>query len=54
VHLGRLGEIETVTVTSRTLQTPNTTGPAVLFVGLYLDKDENGEFFEWEATGDTE
>lgn len=54
VHLGRLGEIEAVTVTSRTLQTPHTTGPAVLFLGLYLDKDDNGEFFEWEASAGTE
>lgn len=54
VHLGRLGEIEAVTVESRTLQTPRTTGPADLFIGLYLDVDDNGEFFEWEATDDIE
>lgn len=50
VHLGRLSTIETVTITSRTLQTPRTTGPSVLFLGLYLDKNDNAEFFEWEAT----
>lgn len=52
VHLGPLGTIETVTVASRTLQTPRTTGPAALFLGLYLDKDNNGEFFTWEANDD--
>ncbi|WP_170977386.1 hypothetical protein [Halorussus salinisoli] len=54
VHLGRLDAIETVTVTSRTLQTPRTTGPAVLFLGLYLDGNNNAEFFEWEATNGTD
>lgn len=54
VHLGQLGEIKAVTVTARTLQTRRTTGPAVLFLGLYLDKDDNGEFFEWEARDGTE
>lgn len=52
VHLGRLRTIETVTLTSRTLQTPRTTGPAELAIALYLDKDENGEFFTWEANDD--
>ncbi|WP_139246557.1 hypothetical protein [Halogranum amylolyticum] len=51
VHLGRLGTIETVTVTSRTLQTPRWR-PAELFFGLYLDKDESGEFGSWERNDD--
>ncbi|WP_135851099.1 hypothetical protein [Halorussus salinus] len=50
VHLGQLGTIETVTVASRTLQTPRTTGPSVLFLGLYLNRDGNADFFEWETT----
>jgi len=50
VHLGQLGTIETVTVASRTLQTPRTTGPSALFLGLYLNEDGNADFFEWEAT----
>lgn len=54
VHLGRLGEIDAVTVESRTLQTPRTTGPARLFIALYFDRDEDGDFFEWESDGDTE
>lgn len=54
MHLGRLGAIETVTVTSRTLQTPRTTGPAVLVLGLYLDKNDDAEFFEWEASNGTD
>lgn len=54
VHLGRLAELEAVTVESRTLQTPRTTGPAVLFLALYFDRDENGDFFVWESDGDAE
>lgn len=54
VHLGRLGTIESVSVTSRTLQTPRTTGPAALYLALYLDKDANAEFFEWESTSGSE
>lgn len=50
VHLGSLGELETVTIDVRTLRTPNTTGPAVLFLGLFLDMDDNGEFLTWETT----
>lgn len=54
LHLGPLGDIETVTVTSRTLQTPGNSAVAWLFVGLYLDKDDNGEFLEWEAGDGTD
>ncbi|MDT3434771.1 hypothetical protein [Haloarcula sp. 1CSR25-25] len=50
VHLGSVGELETITIDARTLQTPNTTGPAVLFLGLFLDIDDNGEFLTWETT----
>lgn len=49
LHLGTLGEIEEISVTARTLQTVRGTGPAKLGVALYLDIDDNGEFFEWEA-----
>lgn len=52
IHLGRLRTIETATVTARTLQTARTTGPAELAVFLYLDKDDNGEFFTWQANDD--
>jgi hypothetical protein len=51
VHLGRLGTIDSVTVTSRTLQTPRWR-PAQLFYGLYLDKDGSGEFGNWESNDD--
>jgi hypothetical protein len=54
LHLGPLGDIETVTVTSRTLRTPRSSGVARLFVGLYLDKDDNDEFLEWEAGDETD
>src|SRR6056297_95251 len=49
VHLGRLGEVESLTIRPRTVQTPRTTGPSSLFVGLYFDADGNGDFFEWES-----
>lgn len=49
IHLGPLGEIATLTIDARTLQTANTTGPATLFLGLYLDADDDGEFFAWES-----
>lgn len=52
IHLGRLRTIETVTVTSRTLQTSRGTGPAELALALYLDKEDNGEFFTWETNDD--
>lgn len=54
VHLGPVEELDTITVDARTVQTSNTTGPAVLFLGLYLDKNDDGEFFAWEATDGTE
>lgn len=54
VHLGPVAELEAITVDARTLQTSNTTGPAVLVLGLYLDKNDDGEFFAWEATDATE
>lgn len=54
VHLGRLGAIDEVSITSRTIQTPRTTGPALLFLGLYLDTDDNDEFFEWETANGIE
>lgn len=50
VHLGQLGEIERVALRARTVQTERTTGPALMFAALYLDTNENGEFFEWETT----
>jgi hypothetical protein len=49
LHLGALGDVETITVTSRTLRTSRDSPVARLFVGLYLDKDDNDDFFEWEA-----
>lgn len=49
IHLGPLSELEEITVTAETLQTARGTGPANMFVGLYLDVDDNGEFFEWES-----
>jgi hypothetical protein len=52
VHLGRLGTFESIAVTSRTLQTARTTGPAALGLGLYLDKDDNDEFLTWEDNDD--
>jgi len=52
VHLGPLGDLESVTVTSRTVQT-QAGSEALLFVGLYLDVNDNGEFFTWENVDGT-
>lgn len=49
VHLGPVGDVAAVNVVSRTVETQRTAGPATLFVGLYLDADGDGEFFEWES-----
>lgn len=53
-HLGRLGDLESVTLRSRTVQTQDGS-EAALFLGLYLDVDDDGEFFEWgNRDGNTE
>lgn len=52
LHLGRLGKLDAVTIDARTVQTQRTTSLAMLFVGLYVDKNDDGEFFAWEAEGD--
>jgi hypothetical protein len=55
VHLGALGDVAEVTVVSQTVETQRTTGPATMFVGLFLDVDGDGEFFLWEdADGPTD
>ena len=54
IHLGPLGEVAALTIDARTLHTANTTGPATLFLGLYLDANDDGEFFAWESAGDVE
>jgi hypothetical protein len=54
VHLGPIGDVAAVTVDARTLRTPTATGPATLFLGLYLDADDDGEFFAWESTDGVE
>lgn len=46
VHMGPLGDLDTITVESETVRTQDG-GDAKLFVGLYLDKGGDGEFFEW-------
>lgn len=47
IHMGPLGDLDTITFTSRTVQT-ELEGGARLFVGLYIDTSMNGEFFHWE------
>ncbi len=49
IHLRPLGEVASVSINARTLHTADTTGPATLFIGLYLDADDDGEFFVWES-----
>lgn len=48
VHVGRLGDIQTVTIDAETVRTDRSGGTAVLFVGLYLDADDDGDFFAWD------
>lgn len=49
MHIGRLGEIEEATITVETVRTQRETGHAVLFVGLYLDEDDDSEFSVFRA-----
>jgi plastocyanin len=46
LRLGSLADIKTITLESRTVQT-RSGSTAELFVGLFLDKNDNGEFFAW-------
>jgi hypothetical protein len=54
VHLGRLGDVESLTVDARTTASAGA-GPAAFVLGLYLDVDGDGDFFEWaDGRGNTE
>lgn len=46
VHLGRLGDIEEITVVSEELQSGAL--ESKLGVALFLDEDDDGDFFVWE------
>lgn len=48
LHLGSLGEVSGIDIHSDVLRTEPL--PLQLIVALYLDKDENGEFFVWEES----
>lgn len=53
IHMGPLGDLDSISFTARTVQTQ--VDGAWLFVGLYLDTNMNGEFFDWETVrGDRE
>lgn len=55
VHVGRLGDLRDVTIDAETVQTTRTGGTALLFVGLYLDADDDGDFFAWtDGRGNTD
>jgi hypothetical protein len=55
VHVGRLGDIKEVTIDAETIRTSRTSGTAVLFVGLYLDAGDDGDFFAWnDGRGNTD
>lgn len=45
LSIGPLGEIDSVTVRSRSNR------DAKVFYALYLDKNDDGEFYKWEKTG---
>lgn len=54
IHMGQLGDLGAITVKSRTVRT-QVGSEALLFIGLYLDENKNGEFFHWEKDkGDRE
>lgn len=48
LHLGRLGDIEEIRITSNVVQSGK--HYTNLAVALYLDENGNGDFFEWEPT----
>lgn len=50
LHLGRLGDVDAVRIDSRIVRAGRYS--TELALALYLDEDENGEFFEWTTTGD--
>lgn len=53
VHAGRLGDIQEVTIDAETVRTSRSGGSVVLFVGLYLDAGDDGDFFAWnDGRGD--
>lgn len=52
LHLGPLGSIGEVVVESETVTTQHGAN-ATLGVALYLDVDDDGEFFEWQAQDGT-
>jgi hypothetical protein len=53
LHLGRLGDIEEVRIPHQVIQSGQFN--VQLAVALYLDENEDGEFFAWEALdGDRE
>jgi hypothetical protein len=55
VHVGRLGDIREVTIDAETVRTTRPGGTAELFVGLYLDADDDGDFFAWnDGRGNTD
>jgi hypothetical protein len=55
VHVGRFGGIRDVTIDAETVRTNRSGGSAELFVGLYLDADDNGDFFAWnDGRGNTD
>lgn len=50
LHLGRLGDVDSVRIDSRVVREGRYSTDLAL--ALYLDEDENGEFTEWTTTGD--
>ena len=51
VHVGPLGGLDDVTIESEVVRTQRDSG-ALLAVAVYLDADDNGEFFEWKDADD--
>jgi hypothetical protein len=55
VHVGPLGDLREVTIDAETVRTARDGGTAELFVGLYLDAGDDGDFFVWnDGRGNTD
>lgn len=52
LHLGPLGDILEIRIHTEAVESGESRSRLV--VALFFDEDENGTFFEWESTGETE
>lgn len=48
VPVGQVGDVESITIDSESVQSDRDGGAAQLTIAIYFDVSGNGEFFEWE------